>query len=184
MLFRTNAQSEAFEEALAEAGVPYVLRGGERFFERARGPRGAILLLRGAARGGDGRRPARRGRPRRAVRAGLAARAAQRAAARSASGGSRWRALVALADELRRRPRRSGDLVAELDERAAAQHAPTVEGVTLASLHAAKGLEWDAVFLVGLAEGLMPISLRRQPRGASRRSAGCSTSASPGPAST
>src|SRR5690606_7501564 len=47
--------------------------------------------------------------------------------------------------------------VAELDQRASAQHPPTVDGVTLASLHAAKGLEWDAVFLVGLAEGTVPI---------------------------
>jgi DNA helicase-2/ATP-dependent DNA helicase PcrA len=46
---------------------------------------------------------------------------------------------------------------AELDLRAEAQHPPTVEGVTLASLHASKGLEWDAVFLVGLVEGTMPI---------------------------
>ena len=46
-----------------------------------------------------------------------------------------------------------------LDRRAAEQHAPPVQGVTLASLHAAKGLEWDSVFVVGASDGLIPISL-------------------------
>jgi DNA helicase-2/ATP-dependent DNA helicase PcrA len=50
-----------------------------------------------------------------------------------------------------------GDLVLELDQRADAQHAPTVQGVTLASLHSAKGLEWDVVFLVGLTDTTLPI---------------------------
>ena len=35
VLFRVNAQSEVYEQALADAGVPYVLRGAERFFDRA-----------------------------------------------------------------------------------------------------------------------------------------------------
>jgi len=49
------------------------------------------------------------------------------------------------------------DLVEELARRVAHQDAPVMSGVTLASLHSAKGLEWDAVFLCGLSEGLMPI---------------------------
>ncbi len=56
VLFRTNAQSEAFEAALAAVDVPYLVRGGERFFARPEVRQG-VLLLRGAARGDDGSRP-------------------------------------------------------------------------------------------------------------------------------
>ena len=159
VLYRTNAQAQPLETALADAGVPYLVRGGERFFGRKE-VRDAVLLLRGAARASDGTAPL--GQEVRSVlaSAGWTPQPPQ-------SGGAvreRWeslQALAVLADELAVTRPGAGvpDLVAELDERAAAQHAPTVEGVTLASLHAAKGLEWDAVLLVGLSEGLMPISL-------------------------
>ncbi len=35
ILYRSNAQSRAFEQALIEAGLPYRVHGGQRFFERA-----------------------------------------------------------------------------------------------------------------------------------------------------
>ena len=50
VLVRVNADTERFELALAEAGVPYVVRGAERFYERPV-VRQALVLLRGAARG-------------------------------------------------------------------------------------------------------------------------------------
>ena len=38
------------------------------------------------------------------------------------------------------------EIISEIARREEAQDAPSVDGVTLASLHAAKGMEWDAVF--------------------------------------
>ncbi|HET9655420.1 MAG TPA: ATP-dependent helicase, partial [Kineosporiaceae bacterium] len=159
VLYRTNAQSEPLEQALAEAGISYLVRGGERFFARKE-VRDAILLLRGAARASDGSMPM----PEEARAVLAAAGWSQRPPSAGGAVRERWeslQALAALADDLAAaQPQaRLADLVAELEERASAQHAPTVEGVTLASLHAAKGLEWDAVHLVGLSDGLMPISL-------------------------
>lgn len=163
VLFRTNGQSEQYEAALAERGVPYLVRGGERFFSRKE-VRDAVLLLRGAARSDDGEVPLPdlvrdvllgAGWTRQAPTAGGAAR-------------ERWESLAALAalsdDLVTTQPEaRLPDFVRELDERAAAQHAPTVQGVTLASLHAAKGLEWDCVFLVGCSDGLIPITMAQTP---------------------
>src|SRR3712207_688078 len=54
VLFRINAQSPAIEQALADRQVPYLVRGGERFYERPE-VRQALLTLRTQARsmGGD-----------------------------------------------------------------------------------------------------------------------------------
>ena len=162
VLYRINAQSEVYEQALADAGVPYQLRGAERFFERPE-VREAGLLLRGAARASVDPDEPPETIPQQ-VRAVLSSRGwASEPPAGSGAVRDRWESLAALVrlseDFAAARPGADlGDFVAELDERANAQHAPTVEGVTLASLHAAKGLEWDAVFLVGLTEGTMPIT--------------------------
>ena len=164
ILFRTNSQSETYEQALADAGVPYQLRGAERFFDRPE-VRRAIVNLRGAARfgGNDSRLDDAVDLPSQ-VRAVLSGEGWTTVPpAGSGAVRERWESLAALVN-LAQDFAAAGagatlnDLVAELDERATAQHAPTVEGVTLASLHSAKGLEWDAVFLVGVAEGMMPIS--------------------------
>ncbi|WP_179199437.1 ATP-dependent DNA helicase UvrD2 [Streptomyces viridochromogenes] len=164
VLFRTNSQSETYEQALADAGIPYQLRGAERFFDRPE-VRKASVALRGAARfgGNDSLLDDAVDLPSQ-VRAVLSGEGwTSEPPAGSGAVRERWEslaALVHLAQDFA--AAKSGatlaDLVAELDERANAQHAPTVQGVTLASLHSAKGLEWDAVFLVGVAEGMMPIS--------------------------
>ncbi|QQQ64216.1 ATP-dependent DNA helicase UvrD2 [Paenarthrobacter ureafaciens] len=166
ILFRTNGQSEAYEQALASAGIGYQLRGGERFFARKE-VRDAILQLRAATRAVAEGPQETLGQVVRDIIASLGY--AENAPHSGGALRERWEslaALVALADELSATRGESftlAEFVNELQERSVAQHAPTVQGVTLASLHAAKGLEWDAVFLVGLSEGLMPISFADSP---------------------
>jgi DNA helicase II / ATP-dependent DNA helicase PcrA len=163
VLFRTNGQSEGLESALAERGIPYLVRGGERFFSR-REVRDAIVLMRGAARSDDGEVPL----PDLVRDVLLGAGWTREAPGSGGAARERWQSLDALAEladqtAAREPEARLRAFVAELEQRAAEQNAPTVQGVTLASLHAAKGLEWDTVFLVGCSDGLLPISMADTP---------------------
>ena len=162
VLFRINAQSAALEEAFAEAGVPVVLRGTERFFDRPE-VREAVTRLRGAARAGGLTGPL--GDEVRAVlgTAGWTPEAPRTAGAVR----ERWESLAALATLADELAEKLGDdlsaFVAELDQRAELQHAPVADGVTLASIHAAKGLEWRIVFVVGCSDGLLPLQYAETP---------------------
>jgi DNA helicase-2/ATP-dependent DNA helicase PcrA len=164
ILLRINAHMERFERALADAKVPYVVRGAERFYDRPE-VRQALVLIRGAARA-DGAGTDASGAPGEltaAVRHVLASAGltsvppAARGAVRE-----RWESLAAiagLADDLAAaRPTATlAEFAAELSEREDTGHAPVAAAVTLATMHAAKGLEWDAVLIPGLVEGIMPI---------------------------
>lgn len=159
ILYRTNSQSVHFETALNSRGVPFQVRGSEEFFSR-REVREAMLALKSMGR-----------RPDIALDEVVRAVASQYGWAPRAPQGEgalreRWEALdmlVKMADEFSRGNHGGlGEFVAELFERAEAKNAPTSHAVTLCSLHAAKGLEWEHVFLVGMSEGLMPISLAKR----------------------
>jgi ATP-dependent DNA helicase UvrD/PcrA len=155
VLYRVNAQSEVYEQALVEAEIPYQVRGGERFFARPE-VRQAMISLRSAVNGApDVDLPS-------LVREVLKPLGLTPDPPAGGTARERWESLLALVELAEELDSVVADadlsrFVAELDVRAEARHPPTVEGVTLASLHAAKGLEWDAVFLIGLSEGTMPI---------------------------
>lgn len=154
ILYRVNAQAAAFETALNDAGIGYQIRGAKRFFELPE-VRQAIMSLRGASVSIQGE-PLFKSVSDVLRSLGWTQQAPEaRGAVRD-----RWEALNALMGLV--------DQVApgttfraftdELLERQESQHEPTMSAVTLATLHSAKGLEWESVYLVGLSEGLVPIS--------------------------
>ncbi|WP_027506827.1 ATP-dependent DNA helicase UvrD2 [Rhodococcus sp. UNC23MFCrub1.1] len=163
VLYRINAHSEAHEKALTDLAIPYQIRGGESFFQR-QDVRSAVAAVRSSAARDDLPSDARSGAglPRlvEAVLAPLGLSATEPNGAQAREKWAALRALVALTEDLvvQVPDLDLEGLVREFAMRAEARHPPVVEGVTLASLHAAKGLEWDAVFLVGLTDGTLPIS--------------------------
>jgi DNA helicase-2/ATP-dependent DNA helicase PcrA len=156
ILFRINVQSAALEAALGDANIPYQVRGAARFFD-LKEVKEAIMVLKGASisivdeplfksvsdvlrsRGWTQDPPPTRG----AVR-------------------DKWESLNAIMHLAEESPDATlKEFVAELLERQAGQHEPTMSAVTLATLHSAKGLEWDSVYIAGVSEGLLPISYAR-----------------------
>lgn len=161
VLYRIHAQSPAYEAALSSAKIPFTLRASEGFFARPE-VRNAVIAIKtqlGAAE--QGLVDTVKG-----VLAGLGWSVEPPSGQGQAR--ERWEslaALLALADDYADQHPQAGfaDLLTELDERARTEHAPSGAGVTLSTLHAAKGLEWTGVALVGLQEGTMPFALAQSP---------------------
>lgn len=151
ILTRFHAQSGLLEQALANVGLSSTVRGSARFFEIPVVKR-AVMMLRSA--------PADH-RPVFQAVTDIVMGLGYRAEPPATHGEERaqWdvlHALVTLAEEAG-----GTDLAAfahDLQRRAQTEHEPSVAAVTIATIHAAKGLEWQHVHVCGLAEGLLPVS--------------------------
>jgi DNA helicase-2/ATP-dependent DNA helicase PcrA len=161
VLYRINAQSPALEAALTEAGVPYAVRGTERFYDRAEVRQAVVELGRLAERAPEA--------PADEALDGVLSGLGWRPEAPSGQGRQRerWESLTALRTMVRdegedREDWPASEASAWLQERASWQASPVASAVTLATLHAAKGLEWDGVAIVGVREGMIPFVLSQE----------------------
>jgi len=142
ILARTNAQLEAIEDALNLAGIENQIRTAERFFER-----GAVREMVAAIRSGSVLSDPK----------GDWLSELRDLLKQFGENDKFARALIQLAYEL------SSDgidsmraFLRELEDRAEQNNPPALPGVTLATLHGAKGLEWDWVFIAGASASNLP----------------------------
>jgi superfamily I DNA/RNA helicase len=153
ILYRTEVQTPPLVEALGRAGIPFQKRSHRPLAEQP-GVRALLTALHkeGSGTGSVG-----------SVEARLDRAVAALASALPADGGPGPSALLAAAELLRPLAVRCGD---DLDGFLAAVALggevdtwdPRAERVSLLTLHAAKGLEFPVVFLVGCEDGLLPLA--------------------------
>ena len=141
ILARTNNQLDAFESALKARSIETQLKNSERFFDRI-DVRDAMRVIRSASvlpSEGDWLHDLS-------------------SVLRPFGNADYVRAFVTLAENMKAAGATSlRTLLRELEDRAEQNNPPTLPGVVLSTLHAAKGLEWDHVFLVGVNEGILPM---------------------------
>ena len=148
ILARTNNQLKGIEREMNRLGLPYQLRNTERFFDR-QDVRDFLKVVRQASV-----------IPTEGVNWFDEMRTLSQPflTGESIDGIA---ALLHLARELDADPNFSPKTLRaylrEVEDRVQQNNPPTMPVVTLATLHAAKGLEWERVFLIGASEGLLPL---------------------------
>jgi DNA helicase-2/ATP-dependent DNA helicase PcrA len=149
VLARTNAQLSAVERAMNREGIPYQVRNTERFFDRT-DVRDFLKQVRQAsvipAEGSDWIDE-------------LRSIAQPFLTGESIDGIA---ALLHLGRELNDNPnfapKTLRGYLREVEDRVQQNNPPTMPVITLATLHAAKGLEWERVYLIGASEGILPLT--------------------------
>ena len=156
VLVRINAQLPPIEDALTRAGIGFTVRG-MRFFDRPeiREARKLLRQVRPAETGGGLVGAVERLLVERLGLDDVAADAGREGRERAAS----LELLVGIVEDLANAdPALTIEaVIAEMDRRHDAEAAASVDGVNLLTYHRAKGLEWDAVYLPALDEGMLPI---------------------------
>ena len=148
VLARTNAQLNSLERAMNNAKLPYQVRSTERFFDRPdvreflKGVRTASVIPTEGISWLDELRTL----------------AQPFLTGQSIDGIA---GLLHLARELDEdpnfTPKTLRSYLREVEDRVQQNNPPTMPVITLATLHAAKGLEWERVFLMGANVGLLPL---------------------------